>query len=259
MLPAGAALDRILESTGYLALAATTPGGVDAGDLLHAVDRVRQVVEDGGSLADAADALEADREAIERGRVAPARAWPHGRRPADEPAQGQGARGRRRVSGRPVRRLQAAGRRAHRADGRTGARLVQGRAEEGRIVRAGSSARRACGLGQRTRPTELPYLEAEEDRLLYVAATRAREVLVVSRWAGQKGTPAWGVLNGFLAKAPELQIPKLAPARCPKVLDCSTGAQADAAAAHGALRTTVSGSPHGRSRRSPPRRATSRA
>ena len=79
--------------------------------------------------------------------------------------------------------------------------------------------------------TELPYLEAEEDRLLYVAATRAREMLVVSRWTGQKGTPAWGVLNSFLAKAPELQIPTLAPARPPKVLDCSTGAQAHAAAA----------------------------
>ena len=63
ILPAAAALDRILEDTGYLALAATTPGGVDAGDVLHAVDRVRQVVEEGGSLADAADALEADSEA----------------------------------------------------------------------------------------------------------------------------------------------------------------------------------------------------
>ena len=55
LLPAAAALDRILEHTGYLALAATTPGGVEAGDLLHAVDRVRQVVEEGGSLADAAE------------------------------------------------------------------------------------------------------------------------------------------------------------------------------------------------------------
>jgi ATP-dependent helicase/nuclease subunit A len=63
MLPAGAALDRILEHTGYLALAATTPGGVEAGDLLHALDRVRQVAEDGGSLGDAADALAADSEA----------------------------------------------------------------------------------------------------------------------------------------------------------------------------------------------------
>ena len=63
MLPAAAALDRIFEHTGYLALAATTPGGVEAGDLLHALDHVRQVAEDGGSLGDAADALAADSEA----------------------------------------------------------------------------------------------------------------------------------------------------------------------------------------------------
>ena len=64
VLPAGRARSNgSSKHTGYLALAATTPGGVEAGDLLHAVDRVRQVVEDGGSLADAADALEADREA----------------------------------------------------------------------------------------------------------------------------------------------------------------------------------------------------
>ena len=37
----------------------------------------------------------------ERSGVAPARAWACGRRAADEPAQGQGARGERRVSGRP--------------------------------------------------------------------------------------------------------------------------------------------------------------
>ena len=60
MLPASAALERILEHTGYLALAATTAGGVEAGDLLHAIDRVRQVTESGQSLAEAASALEAD-------------------------------------------------------------------------------------------------------------------------------------------------------------------------------------------------------
>ncbi len=63
VLPTAGALEQILEGSGYLALAATTPGGVDGGDVLHALDRVRQVVETGGSLADAADALEADREA----------------------------------------------------------------------------------------------------------------------------------------------------------------------------------------------------
>ena len=57
MLPAGAALERILEDSGYLALAAATPGGVEAGDLLHAIDRVRAVVEAGFTLAEAAEAL----------------------------------------------------------------------------------------------------------------------------------------------------------------------------------------------------------
>ena len=32
-----------------------SPGGAEAGDLLHAVDRIRQVTEEGGTLADAAD------------------------------------------------------------------------------------------------------------------------------------------------------------------------------------------------------------
>ena len=41
-------------------------------------------------------------------------------------------------------------------------------------------------------------MDAEVNRLLYVAATRARHMLVVSRWTENKGTPAWGVLNAFL-------------------------------------------------------------
>ena len=59
ILPAGAALERIFEDSGYLALAATSRGGVEAGDLLHAIDRVRAVVEDGFTLAEAADVLAA--------------------------------------------------------------------------------------------------------------------------------------------------------------------------------------------------------
>ena len=54
---------------------------------------------------------------------------------------------------------------------------------------------------------ELPYLRAEETRLLHVAATRAREMLVVSRWTGQKGTAAWGALNDGLGDKPELAVP----------------------------------------------------
>jgi ATP-dependent helicase/nuclease subunit A len=50
------------------------------------------------------------------------------------------------------------------------------------------------------------YRQAEEHRLLYVAATRAREMLVISRVAGDK-YPAWGALTNFLGTAQELVIP----------------------------------------------------
>src|SRR5262249_19031222 len=57
-LPAPAAVGRGLEAPGLLPVStAGSPGGAEAGDLLHAVDRVRQVTEEGGTLADAAAAL----------------------------------------------------------------------------------------------------------------------------------------------------------------------------------------------------------
>ena len=77
---------------------------------------------------------------------------------------------------------------------------------------------------------ELPYLQAEEDRLLYVAATRARELLVVSRYTGNHNLKAWGALNDFLAGAKELPVaPVVAPPRV-EPLDCSAEAQAEAIA-----------------------------
>ena len=45
---------------------------------------------------------------------------------------------------------------------------------------------------------EQQYLAAEESRLLYVAATRAKDLLVVSRWAKtSQGTRAWGAFDDF--------------------------------------------------------------
>ncbi len=127
MLPAAAALDRILEDTGYLALAATTPGGVDAGDVLHAVDRVRQVVEDGGSLADAADALDADSEAaneveslpLEPGRTDVVRLM--------NLHKAKGLEADVVFLADPAGGFNASRRRAHRAYGVEGARLAEGR------------------------------------------------------------------------------------------------------------------------------------
>jgi ATP-dependent helicase/nuclease subunit A len=228
-LPAGAALDRILEHTGYLALAATTPGGVEAGDLLHAIDRVRQVVEVGGSLADAADALEADAEASNEVESLPLEP---GRTDVVRLMNLHKAKG---LEAKVVFLADPCGGPKQRVDvhiARTGLTpqgwfKVEKKSEN-------SWASRLLGEHadwEKHEQTELPFLQAEEDRLLYVAATRAREMLVVSRWTGNQNTPAWGALNGFLSKAKELRIPAAAPVKAPSVADCSTTAQANAVAA----------------------------
>jgi ATP-dependent helicase/nuclease subunit A len=71
-------------------------------------------------------------------------------------------------------------------------------------------------------------LQAEEDRLMYVAATRARETLVISRWTGNQKHKAWGVLNDFLADAKELPVPHLGATPHVEPLDCSVEEQASA-------------------------------
>ncbi len=74
---------------------------------------------------------------------------------------------------------------------------------------------------------EQPYRQAEEDRLLYVAATRAREMLIVSRWTGNQTLRAWGVLNNFLASAQELPVPQSVPVPSLEPLDSSDQAQSE--------------------------------
>ena len=187
MLPAAAALDRILEARGYLALAATTPGGVDAGDVVHAVDRVRQVVEDGGSLADAADALEDDSEATNEVESLPLEP---GRSDVVRVMNLHKAKG---LEADVVFLADPCGGLSPRVDVHI---ERQGLKAQGwfKVVKS-PSRYGAPVLGEHRdwathEAAELPYLEAEEDRLLYVAATRAREMLVVSRWTGnQKRQP----------------------------------------------------------------------
>ena len=238
MLPAGAALDRILEHSGYLALAATTPGGVEAGDLLHAVDRVRQVLEDGGNLADAADALAADSEAsneveslpLEPGRTDVVRLMNlHKAKGLEadvvflaDPCGGT-------MKGRVEAHITREGGKAlgwfkveKKAEGSFAPRLLGEHADW--------AARKAA---------ELPFQTAEENRLLYVAATRAREMLVVSCWNPAKGNPAWGALNSTLAAAAELPVPATMTAASPMPAVCSAQAQADAALARAAADSRV--------------------
>jgi ATP-dependent helicase/nuclease subunit A len=234
ILPAAAALDRVLEDTGYSALASTTPGGVDAGDILHAVDRIRQVIERGGSLPDAADALEADREATNEVESLPLEP---GRTDVVRLMNLHKAKG---LEANVVFLADPAGGLTPRVDVHI-ERTDMGALGWLKIVRTSEGSFAAKVLGEHAdwsthEAAELPYLQAEEDRLLYVAATRAREMLVVSRSTEKLRTPAWGVLNTFLEGALELTVP---PSVCvaPVVpLDCESAMQIAAsnrqAAAH---------------------------
>jgi ATP-dependent helicase/nuclease subunit A len=219
VLPAGAALDRILEHSGYLALASTTPGGVEAGDLLHAIDRVRHVTELGGSLADAADALEAGAEAsneveslpLEPGRTDVVRLMNLHK------AKGLEA---------PVLFLAdpCGGMRQH-VDvhiERRGAQAVGWF----KVEKKSEGSYAAKLLGEHPdwathEQAEIPFLENEEKRLLYVAATRAREILVISRHVPPRASQAWGALNGSLQTATELAVPSAAVVQPNQPLDCA--------------------------------------
>jgi ATP-dependent helicase/nuclease subunit A len=205
-LPAPAAVERILEETGFLAWALTdTPGGAEAGNLLHAVDRVRQVTEAGRSLADAAQTLE---EAIEstEGESIPLEP---GRRDVVRLMNLHKAKG---LEAPVVFLADPLGGVKPRAD----VRILR---EDGhargylRITRKiGEFGRRLlaepAGWAEHERE-ELAYVEAEERRLLYVASTRAKNLLVVSRCPREGGhsVGAWAPLDPFLADAPELSIP----------------------------------------------------
>jgi ATP-dependent helicase/nuclease subunit A len=205
VLPSAAALDRILEDTGYLALSATTPGGVAAGDVLHAIDRVRQVMEQGGSLADAAAALETDSETNNEVESLPLEP---GRTDVVRLMNLHKAKG---LEAEVVFLADPAGGVKTRVDvhiERAGTEAVGWL----KIVRRNEGSYGEKLLGEHPdwpawEAAEKPYLEAEEDRLLYVAATRARQMLVISRSVHKLRSPAWGALNDFLAAAVELPVP----------------------------------------------------
>jgi ATP-dependent helicase/nuclease subunit A len=219
ILPAPAALDRILEDTGYLALAATAPGGVNAGDILHAVDRIRQVIEKGGSLADAADALEADSEAASEVESLPLEP---GRTDVVRLMNLHKAKG---LEADVVFLADPGGGITPRVDVHIERTELKAHGWL-KIVRKSEGSFNETLLGEHAdwpahEADELPYLQAEEDRLLYVAATRAREVLVISRSTEKLKSSAWGVLNNFLAQASELAIPSMAKVPPVSPLDCS--------------------------------------
>jgi ATP-dependent helicase/nuclease subunit A len=238
-LPLGVAVERILEGTGWLALAATTPGGAKAGDLLQAIDRVRQVVELGGGISAAAEALDLEDE---RG-AGDVEALPlePGRRDVVRLMNLHKAKG---LEADVV--FLADPCHAHRFD----ATLRIERDERGprgylRLLRPNQGSFGATVIGEPTgwgdhERAERPYLDAEEDRLLYVAATRARDLVVVGRWLGKGGSKAWGAFDSLVAGAPELEEGDGGAPRDATTVDLSAPARAralvDREAAHATVR-----------------------
>ena len=205
-LPAPAAVERIVQATGILARAtAMTPGAAEAGDLLHAVDRVRQITEAGGGLAAAAEVLaedlvesEVESVPLEPGRQDVVRVMNlHKAKGLEAPvvflADPLGG-----VKTRADIRVVHEGARA-----RGYFRITRQRGDWGVTLLAepeGWDAHEAA---------ELEYVRAEETRLLYVAATRARDLLVVSRWAGSRTRQRpWAPFEPHFGAARELPRPR---------------------------------------------------
>jgi ATP-dependent helicase/nuclease subunit A len=205
-LPVGAAIEIILEQSGLLAkAAASSAGGGEAGKLVYALDCLRAACETGLTLGDAVAALEESSEDDE----------------SDAPVLEPGRRDVVRVMN------------LHKAKGLEGKVVfladplggVKPRAE----LHIARVAGKACGYLAITKAKgdwgkdilalpagwdalearELDFVKAEEIRLLYVAATRARETLVVSQWAGKPRSVVqpWSELDASLATRPVLKAP----------------------------------------------------
>ena len=206
-LPAGAAIELILEQSGLLAAAAaSSAGGGEAGKLVYAQDRIRAACETGMTLGDAVEAL----EQLEADDESDAPVLESGRQDVVRLMNLHKAKG---LEGKVV----------FLADPLAG---VTPRADL-RIVREGAAARGYFPItkskgdwGSETlaepagwagyEEEELRFVAAEETRLLYVAATRAREMLVVSEWLGKGGraTRPWAPLQPFLATRRPIAAPE---------------------------------------------------
>src|SRR4051794_7963973 len=61
--------------------------------------------------------------------------------------------------------------------------------------------------GRKIRAAIVALHQGFHAQVLYVAATRARQLLVISRWGQKPNDGAWGVFSPFLGQATELAIP----------------------------------------------------
>ena len=229
LLPAAAAVERILEHSGYLALAATMRKGAEAGNLLHAIDRIRQVSEDGGTLMTAVESLEEDAETgseidslpLEPGRADVVRLM--------NLHKAKGLEADVVFLADPLGGF----------DPRIDVRIVrEGRMAKGYFplkIKFNAGGSRLLGQPRdwaQHEAAEQQYVDAEGDRLLYVAATRARDLLVVGRYAGQsRSKRAWTAFDPWLTAAAALEIPSHVNPAVERRIDLSDVALAHAATA----------------------------
>ncbi len=230
-LPVAAAVEQILDLTGLLAWAASGEAAdTSAGNLQRAIDRMRMTAGAGGTFCHCVEGLAADLSAnsIEALGLEPGR--------------------------RDVVRLMN----LHKAKGLESPVVFLADpcigSPEGvdiRITRKGDRPLGYLSIGKSAgdrgweligHPTdwskhegeELAYLKAEEARLRYVAATRARDLLVIGRFHGKsraKNPPPWEPFSSFLEDIPELAVPKPASPLRRHEADLSRAAEGVAEAA----------------------------
>ncbi len=204
-LPAGAAIEVVLEQSGLLAAAAAvSAGGGEAGKLVYAQDRIRAACETGMTLGDAVEALEqleaddeSDAPVLEPGRQDVVRLM--------NLHKAKGLEGKVVFLADPMAGVKPRGELRIVRDGPTakGYFPIQKPKGEHGVERLAAPAGWA-----RFEEDELRFVTAEESRLLYVAATRARETLVVSEWLGKGGASRpWAELRPHLATRPAIVVP----------------------------------------------------
>ncbi len=232
-LPVGAAIEIVLEKSGLLArAAAASSGGGEAGKLLFALDSIRMSCEAGSTLADAIAELEESLELDE----------------SDAPVLEPGRRQAVRVMN------------IHKAKGLESPVVFLADPVTGPVIRADVRIVRsedqtqgylkitksvgwddeviAQPRGWRSHEeTELEFVKAEELRLLYVAATRARETMIVSEWQKpRQGSQPWQKLSESLTGKESIQILQTSPPAVPDLPDLSKAARDAAAASRNARR-----------------------
>ena len=239
-LPVGALIDRVLDESGWLAHAASHPGGGEAGALLQAADRARLMAVAGAGLHEvaatlvAADDVSTDIEALPL-----------------EPGRGDVVRvmNIHRAKGLEAKVVFLADAQAWHAF----APEVHVSRVEGRAVGALAIARplKTHGKVMLAQPDDWPglaereqqFLSAEMNRLQYVAATRAKDRLIVVRSGrSARDDKAWPIVGAALGDVPEVRWPESrAPEAVPppSLLALMSSATGDPSAARASRRSRL--------------------